>query len=104
MNPNQDGRHFILVASGIFLRPGNPAIPRSQSAHRGAPLLTRQIHDHLVRQKKTKVHTRELTSARPVNCLISGFKTTNFSKEVRTEYALDQNAGESAGSNSRRRT
>jgi hypothetical protein len=24
MNPNQDGRHFILMASGIFLRPGNP--------------------------------------------------------------------------------
>jgi hypothetical protein len=24
MNPNQDGRHFMLLASGLFLRPGNP--------------------------------------------------------------------------------
>jgi hypothetical protein len=25
MKPNQDGRHFILMASNLFLRPGNPS-------------------------------------------------------------------------------
>jgi hypothetical protein len=31
MNPNQDGRYFILMASGLYLRPGKP--PRSTGEH-----------------------------------------------------------------------
>ena len=32
MNPNQDGRHFILMASGLFLRPGTPSHSMPQNS------------------------------------------------------------------------
>jgi hypothetical protein len=38
MNPNQDGRHFNLMASGIFLRPGSPGHSALQvSSSAGSP-------------------------------------------------------------------
>lgn len=38
MNPNQDGRHFILMASGLYQRPGkHPRSTRERSLFSRSP-------------------------------------------------------------------